>query len=318
MRTTNKTNREVKNGTETEVTTTEVATKEEVMNTNTKLNEAIEAVKDTTQLGSLVWWTVTETVISHDDLKALFQKHDITEKALIATRTRSAFKKALKEAEKNKLVRRIKDDADEIVYGVIEENADEVNLDLDYTTTGVVIYSKETKTLSFKVTPEREAEIRSAFEKFMTGYTSNEVREIVKKYILDFCDGFLARNGGGVYFVPATKADALAKIEKAVAEINGGSHVFIMGVPDMARERANALRLWVEEANREVEEMTKDVEKLVSSSNTRKGTLEARIESFKALKKKADAYASALGFEKDALDEKVKALEEKVLAALVG
>jgi hypothetical protein len=311
------TKREVKT-TEAGANTAPAATKEEVMNKNTNLNEAFEAVKKAPQLGSLVWWTVTDTVITHDDLKALFAKHDIPEDALIATRARSAFKKALKEAEKDKLVRRIKDDADVIVYGVVEENADEVALDLDYTTTGVVIYNKETKTLTFKVTPEREADIRLAFEKYMTGYTSREVREIVKKYISEFCDGFLARGNGGVYFVPENKTSDLLKVEKAVAEINGGSHVFIMGVPDMDRERANALRLWTEEANREVEEMTKDIEKLVTAKSTRKGTLEARIESFKALKKKADAYASALGFEADALNDKVKALEEKVLAALVG
>lgn len=287
------------------------------MKTNTQLTEAFEKVKDAPQLGSLVWWTVSETVISREALAEIFARHDIPEKALIETRARSAFKKALKEAEKDKLVRRIKDDADVIVYGVVSEKADEVALELEYSTRGVVIYDKETKTLTFKVAPEREAEIRSAFEKYMTGYTSREVREIVKKFVIEFCDGFLAREGGGVYFVPDTKSSELLKVEAAVAEINSGSHVFIMGVPDMDRERANALRLWTEEANREVEEMTKDVEKLTSSSNTRKATLESRIEAFKALKKKADAYASALGFEADSLNEKVKALEDKVLAALV-
>lgn len=287
------------------------------MKTNNELTQAFGDLADVPRLGALVWWTVSEVTISREDLKALFAEQGIPENALIDTRTRSAFKKALNEAEKDRLVRRIKDDSESIVYGIVEETADSKALDLTYSTENVVVYDKETKTLSFKATGGREQEIRAAFEKYLTGYTSNEVREIVRKFVVSFCDGFLARDGGGVYFVPESKTSELVKMEAAVSRINGGSHLFIMSVPDMKRERANALRLWVEEAHRQVAELEADVERLTGSEGTRKATLQARVEAFKALRSKADAYSTALGFEKETLEAKVKGLEAKVLKALL-
>jgi len=287
------------------------------MKTNDAVRAAAEAIEQMPQIGSLVWWSVSETTITREDLKALFEAQGIPENFLIDTRARSAFKKALKEAEKDKLVRKIDDSPERIVYGIVTETADKKALDLDYSTEGVVIYDKQTRTLSFKVPPAREAEIKEAFKKYLFGYTSREVREIIRKYIMDGCGGFLAREGGGVYFIPDERKQDLLKIERAIASMNGGaSHVFIMGIPDAEREKANALRLWIEEVNRQLKDMERDVKKLTSSGTAKAATLHSRLEAFKALRAKAQMYASALGFEKDSIEDKVKALEGTVLVAL--
>ena len=134
------------------------------------LNDAIRRSTETPIIGALVWWQVDDLYIPRADLCDRLARQDIHPDNLIEIRARRALKRALREAEQKQMLRLVVDDEQRLVYAFIEESADLHRLDLDYTTTSVVVYDKRTQGIEFRLSTPG-AGIEENFKKFLDGYT---------------------------------------------------------------------------------------------------------------------------------------------------
>src|SRR5579863_1946942 len=107
------------------------------------LEEQKKASEKLPLLGHLTWWTVGGVTITHEDLVQRFEKAGLPAEWVIdAPDKESAFLRACREApgqhaangnKKNRLlVRQILKSVEKFVFGVVDENVDQMKQSLDY------------------------------------------------------------------------------------------------------------------------------------------------------------------------------------------
>jgi len=250
-------------------------------------------------IGALTWWSVTEVLISREELTERCEKIGLDPKAfMINSRPRSAFRRALEEAETMNLIRKIVDDAEKIVFGIVEETADEANLDLNYATQNVIIFKKESQTLEFKLDmdPERANALQKRFQMYMGSYTSHEVRSMIHSFIRKL-GAFPVRDKGGVYFVPKTRMEEMDKLSELISTLNG-SYIYVLGIRDEEKEKEGMKRSWENALSQELKVLEQEIQATVDEGNAvRASTLEKRGVRITSLKNKAQVYNDLFGNE---------------------
>ncbi len=247
-------------------------------------------------LGVLTWWSISEVLISREELRKRCEDLGIeTKKFLINSRPRSAFRRALEEGESLNLVRKIMDNPEAIVFGIINEQADQAKLDLNYTTQDVVIFHKKNQELEFKLAQSDASEIRKKFEMYLNSFTSHEVRTMIHAE-LRRKGAFPVRDKGGLYFVGKGEMSTVEKVRALVDTFKNGSFVYVMGIRDEALEKEGMKRSWENTLEQEIKTMKQEIIKtLADTNNFRSGTLAKRSKTLADLKKKVEVYNGLFG-----------------------
>jgi len=247
-------------------------------------------------LGVVTWWSISQVLISREELRKRCEDLGInTKRFLITSRPRSAFRRALEEAESLNLVRKILDNPEAIVFGIVNEQADQTNLDLNYKTQDVVIFHKGTQELEFKLQQADANEIRKKFELYLGSFTSHEVRTMIHAE-LERCGAFPVRDKGGLYFVEKSKMETVEKIRNLVDTFKNGSFVYVMGIRDQELEKQGMQRSWENALEQEIKTMKQEIANtLADSNNFRTGTLSKRGKTLAELKKRVEVYNGLFG-----------------------
>jgi len=267
-------------------------------------------------LGVMTWWSISEVLVPREELKARCAKIGLnSERFLINSRPRSAFRRALEEAESLNLVRKIVDNPESIVFGVVNETADQVDLDLTYSTEDVVIFNKSDQTLTFKMKNLNADEIRAKFDKYLGSYTSHEVRSMIHAE-LRRQGAFPVRDKGGLYFVGKDSMEMVEKMRELVETFKNGSFLYVMGVRDEDLEKQGMQRSWQNALDQEIKTMKQEISNTISGSNNfRAGTLAKRGKTLQELKKKIEVYSGLFGSDSPESLKEVEDLLEKVSKA---
>ncbi|RJX17700.1 MAG: hypothetical protein C4570_07805 [Ammonifex sp.] len=221
-------------------------------------------VYDISLLGRLLWFTITETRITREELEGVFERAGIDQKWLpFPISHRDAFRRATKTMELNReelagggrylnlLVREVKCSPDQVVRQLVREIVDSKNVRLEYKP----IFSLELNGESLEVKElvdlielsrlEHEMVQRLArrYEADKMNYNGRHVREIVQR-ILHGCNPVSVRPSGGVYFVPQKHAETVDGLQRMVKELSGysatswKSSMHSMPVVDTEEQRA--------------------------------------------------------------------------------
>jgi len=116
------------------------------------LTELQKSIGKHSLLGSIVYWSFHDVDIPADELQMALNAYDLDLKVANVS-DRRALTKALgilKRASKDKLIDKIIEDEDQVVYAVLDKAVDYKEMELNVENLNAVIFDKATKILEFK------------------------------------------------------------------------------------------------------------------------------------------------------------------------
>ena len=195
---------------------------------------------ETSFLGRILWFTVSEMRVSADQLKAAFQNAGIDEKHLPKEISpRDAFRRATKIAEAkrikldserylNLLVREVKMSDDEIVRQLVREVVDSGNVRLEYLPVANLKLENDRDFIAEPIISKYDLlddesmallKVENEFDRCKDNYNGRHVRELVQN-ILSGCDPVAVRPSGGVYFTPEKFSDTVQGLSEMIKELS--------------------------------------------------------------------------------------------------
>lgn len=194
----------------------------------------------TSFLGRILWFTVSEMRVSADQLKTAFQNAGIDEKHLPKEISpRDAFRRATKIAEAkrikidserylNLLVREVKMSDDIIVRQLVREVVDSGNVRLEYLPVANLKLENDKTFITEPLINRYDLlndediallKVENEFDKCQANYNGRHVRELVQG-ILSKCDPVSVRPSGGVYFIPECHSETVQALSDFVRELS--------------------------------------------------------------------------------------------------
>lgn len=266
-------------------------------------------------LGDLIWWSLSDARVDRGTLTTIWQEAGLPGELLPEPPTaEKAFKGAVREVQvgqPGRLLRLAKDSADEIVFGVVRETR---------AGDGTLAYFQEAR-----VTLDRNRDLLSTdspahdlvvdvmrrFDVLKGTHVPDDVRRTVVRTLGTFAAVTL-RPHGGVYWTPSPFALQVRRLQDAVQRI-GQSTVCVLPVhrsPEAEETLGEVARGSIEE---ELGALRAEIDGFLALPPDRASTLERRLDSFAALRARAQLYRDVLHVEVETLDDQLDQL-----AATVG
>jgi len=211
----------------------------------------------------IVFWDLEDRGYTREELVRALEKAGLSPGLVpVAPSSRKALTRALNEArklEERRLIRRIVETAETVAYGVVREEVDVENIDLNYHKTGVILFNKKTGEIRFE--GERVDEVRQFFDRYLHIFTKEDVHQLLKT-VLTGVSHSQVKPGSGVYYVWGDEEGLVKRMEGFVSELGG---VFgRIPIPDVEELKFTFLRLWEQEfeerGRRHLEQVRKALE----------------------------------------------------------
>jgi hypothetical protein len=293
----------------------------------------VNALPDDALLGNLVWFTISNADVPfdriHTDL-ATFQLADHGLRKRI--RPIDAFQKATKVVAHNfgktadgissaLLVRQVGQDSDlsyrhimleraeyragkkrRLVYEQVGEvllNRGTIDKDGKYTGYNLKVTRLERPDIEFSETEDswldhKMTMVAPTFNHMMTHLDSHAVRTFVRTYLYAL-SAILAKENGGVYFIPQAYSEELRRLKNWVESI--GSSMDLMPLVNFDESREMLVASFTEDALREVQQASSEITKILNDRNRgiREGTYDRYAEQASTLIQKLGDYRDLLG-----------------------
>ena len=278
----------------------------------------------TSFLGRILWFTISEMKVSHEQLRAAFNNAGIDEKYLPkAISTRDAFRRATKVAEAkrikldndrylNLLVREVKCADDEMIRQLVREVVDSKNVRLEYTPVANMVLKNDKDFDAYRLpaVPELYQEERKAlldvgneFDNCCRNYNGRHVRELVQN-ILSTCNPVAVRPSGGVYFTPESFSGTVEALSSMIAEISQygvsgeKSRMYSVPVIDAEEHRVMVTESLEEQVKNDSQSLVSEMAKMLKEGKTiTQKNAEKYIARVKELRSKVQKYEDMLNTE---------------------
>jgi len=269
-------------------------------------------------LGYTIYWSLPKSKIGEPELEALL-KATIGEKYMprkpIRKRVLRRALKELKHLEDAGLITKVRDDAVMVGYVITEEvinDSDELSDALDFEKRTVVVYEKDNDRLRFGKTLNAHAkELEALFTEFSGVFTSEDIRKIILEWVRDQ-SGVTLRESGGIYFVPC-ETSALDTLLAAV-----GGTLYTLPMLDCGTAKKQMYAVVKYEIETKFETLAEEIKHLASKGKTSELVFKRRLEEFKELRMKTEAYRDLLQVDADVIGGKIKELEDEVRESITG
>lgn len=314
-------------------------------------NAAAAAVPEEALLGSLVWYTISDVDINYEDAHQELKTRGLDTSMLRSIRPVDAYRLATKELEHsfpardgvklNIMVRSVGHDPDtayrQIVCERVSTKAGERRR-LIYDPSADLIYHRgqrdaENKvcgdkvevihrmppTLAKEMTPEQQTwlterldALPERFRHLKTHLGSHKVRNFVRGY-LGTLGAVAVRESGGVYFIPQTRNADLERLGDWIHSIGSAFH----GTPllDLMNQREMLAQAFEEEAIKEVEQLTKQIDEILDDANrrVRESTFDDYALRAAELTAKAKDYADMLDIRSEIAHKHIDKFKKKAI-----
>lgn len=273
--------------------------------TITEYNAAAAAVPEEALLGNLVWYTISDVDINYENARQELSSRGLDTSMLKPIRPVDAYRLATKELEHsfplrdgvklNIMVRSVGHDPDTAYRQVVCERVSTKPGErrrLIYDPSAEVIYHRGRRdkdnqvvgdsievihrmppTLEKDMSPEQQAWLKEQletlpgrFRHLKTHLGSHKVRNFVRGY-LGSLGAIAVRESGGVYFVGQSRKDELSKLGDWIHSIHSSFHS--TPLLDLVNQREMLARAFEEEAIKEVEQLTKQIDEILEDSTRR-------------------------------------------------
>lgn len=247
-------------------------------------------------LGDLCFWALETASIERTDLEQLWASAGLSTDLLPnPPSAEKAIKLAVRDAQagqKERLIRLAREDQDDITFGIVHEHSDGSGY-LAYTQEAKVSLDRLSKTLSSD-SPGHDmvTAITTAFEKYKTLHTGDDVRVAISKALKSFSYVPL-RPGGPPYWVPNVFSNQLRALQVAIAKI-GTSRFYLLPVHS-DRDSSRALSDCAQQSlEAELASLQGEMQQFLHEPPERVSTLMKRFDSYENLRNRANLYKDVL------------------------
>ena len=319
------------------------------MSTMTEYNQAAASVPDEALLGSLVWYTISDVDINYEKAKRELEDRGLNAAALKPIRSVDAYRLATKELKRsfpmadhlklNILVRNVGQDADAVYRQIVCERVNTKpgqKRRLIYDPSADVIFHRNTKTddeatgsievrrrtpaeLERDMTPDQKEwldarldELHGRFHHLRTHLGNHKVRNFVREY-LHSLGAVAVRESGGVYFVRQSRKDELENLGGWIQDIGSAFHS--TPLLDLMNQREMLARSFEEEAIKEVERLSGEIDNILQDSNrkVREKTFDDYALRAAELTSKAKEYADMLDIRSEIAHKRIDHFKKKTM-----
>jgi hypothetical protein len=261
-------------------------------------------------IGSLVWWSLNGNRVTHTHLKELAEQHNLPENYLPAeVKPASAFRRAWRNAAKRLpqglLLRQIDDTPTGIHIGLVKEQADAVQQELQYEQLASIAFSKELHTIQASEEHAVAEDIRALYTHHLE-LTTRDIRTMLSNFVNEA--GVSLRESGGVYFIAAPHQETINAMA-SVLEAIGHNHLHQLPLFDSTLAQNVLNDVTVSTLDDEIQRLQDELETFFSDDKTRKSTLEKRLDAFDVLRARVGTFAGVLSFKSDELLDRVSEME---------
>jgi hypothetical protein len=260
-------------------------------------------------LGVTVWWTVHRLELPYQQLQQALADAGLDKELLEQVSNKVAFKRtadSIKNSDDKRFVRKITDNKEKAVVGVVKENIDQNTESLSYTQETTAHLNKESGQVA--VEGPDAAGFAERYEKYQKVLTDYDVRGLIRD-LVDTLKGVALRQSGGIYFIPKHMVQTLVQLDTFLRSQNIGK-MYIMHMLDTSVEREIAWDAMEEEMDAKIAGILEAVENI----QERAACLDKQDAKLNAAKKVMEEYVKFTDCEAQAesIREKFEAAEQKI------
>jgi hypothetical protein len=276
-------------------------------------------------IGYTVWWNLRLVDVKQKQFAAMLEECDLPSSYAREHNYRSAFIRALRSLEEERLIRKVEEDENWIIYQFTAEKKvmGELGLRLDYEYQTKITVDKniyrDSGDFAQSVT-EGDKEIRLAviklFEQEKIRYRSADVTRYLQKILRERADFVSLRDQGNVYFVPANYRSVIESVERLVGMLGGVSTFTAIPIPDVENSRFTVNRAVLDELNTLVKSLAQEVAQaqIFDSDEARQRFVNGKMSKLERIRSRVELYSEILP-EKEAetLTQSTAELEAEIL-----
>lgn len=269
-----------------------------------------------TVFGVNVWWTVPELVVDGQKVLDVLDEHGFQKGIVKLPSRRTEVSRAVysfqnRQGKHNRrVVEKVKDNADELLYGILDRRkVNEEKVGFRQTTTVHLDKSNDSVTVEGRLSEE----VLQAVHDYTGKVTDDDVRGFLRS-VIRMCYGIAKRPSGGIYFVPARFAVMVEMAQQVLNDIGGGATLYFERVMDGEQERQNVWGSVEESIEQQVSEALMSVDRIEKSANAVKN----HAMKLEGLDEMMDVYKDLLGEEAkheaiaERIEEAAQLVQEKM------
>lgn len=254
-------------------------------------------------LGYIAWWNVRNVDLTRDELVTRLQNCGLSEAFARVHNYRSAFIRALKDMEAQRIIRKVEENTAKLVYQFTAENLldeagdDGIRLQYDPETVVVIDKDKYRKTQVFAECVTSRADIKDRvvdlFNDKKERYNSSDMTRIVQRIFNSRADFVALREQGGVYFIPAEFVGVLQSVSNLVNSV-GNSNFQYMPLPNVENSRAAVSAAINDEMHVDLTKLDEEIDEMINGKEVSDNWCEHRVRKIQNLKERVERYSELL------------------------
>jgi hypothetical protein len=286
----------------------------------------------TKPLGMIVWWNIRSVLVTKEELSRFLTECSLPERYARDHNYRSAFIRALKGLEEDRIIRKVSEDEDLIIYQFTAEQLISGGVGkLDYHYETRVIVNRKTyaetqdfaqalvnRMRDFVANPQINAKVLELYQLEKTRYRSGDITRYIQRMLEDLADFVSLREQGNVYFVPAQYMETIQKLTRFVSLLGPTNRFEWLPILNAAESRVMLQRSVIEELESVIDALSNDVATLPADSAAVAAWSRARIAKVERIKRRILAYGAIVpDAQAKQMRDGVQAIEAKILGTRV-
>jgi hypothetical protein len=271
-------------------------------------------------LGTIVYWDSFPKAEAVSNVQAALKELGLPVEAARNKRDRDAFIRAVRKAEKEKLVRRLAERPESIVFQFTAEYLAANRLDYSYE--AQVRFDKQSGNITSDST-EVLRKVQELFRYSAQNFEKRDLTAIVQRLFKRTADLLPLRAKGAVYFVPATYQEQVECIGQFMERFDNRLQTIAVPKGDTPSRRT-VLEAFIADADSEVKALANEVDELVKAlvaegeSEVSTKMKNGRFRKAARILARVEVYEQTLGEKLEVVRSGVTLAKSKLETALVG
>jgi len=265
------------------------------------------------KLGHVVYWSGNDADVPVRDVQAALKAAGLNEEMAYDPEKKNAFIRAVRKAEEEKLVRRVEENGQKLVFQFTREFLS--GQQLDYSCEALVTFSKTTAGI-YSTSKQVEVLVAKHVLHTSTHFLPRDITALIQRIFKKEADLLPLRARGAVYFIPQAYTDLVSKVQDFMGRIGWTLESLNIGKEEASK--GAVYRAFIEEMKTTLAEMTATVTEIEQTpdEDTATRSLTMRIRNVKESMTRVRNYEELLSATADDLKAGLKSVHDRLTAKL--
>lgn len=206
------------------------------------------------KLGHVVYWSGNDSDVEVKAVQAALKAAGLNEEMAYDPEKKNAFIRAVRKAEQEKLVRRVEENGQKLVFQFTREFLS--GQQLDYSCEALVTFSKVTAGI-YSTSKQVEALVAKHVLHTSTHFLPRDITALIQRIFKKEADLLPLRARGSVYFIPQAYTDLVKKVQSFMQRV--GWSLESLNIDKDVSSKGAVYRAFIEEMKTTLTDMEKTV-----------------------------------------------------------